>query len=138
MMSSSQKKMKKMTDVAFRSISIRVPTPDGTMYVNILEDDSYRACKVLISIGKAGASVSAWADAVGRLISKLLELGAGINFIIDELSALNTDRVAIDSTGEEVRSGPDGLALALMKYRTGKFQELKENLGVNTDAQSAG
>lgn len=114
----------------FRSVNVRVPTPDGTMYVTIMENENRRPFQILINIGKAGTSVSAWADALSRIVSKLFETGVGVNEIIEEFSLMGTDKVARMDDGSQVHSGPEGVAVALMRYRSGKFQELKEQLGV--------
>lgn len=129
-MTYQMRKMKKMmiNDKAYRSLNIRTIVPEGTMYVTVVEDEEHRASQIFVSIGKAGAQLSAWADALGRLATVLLESGIGINTIIEELSSLTSDKVAINTNGEEVHSGPEGLAMALIKYKNGKFQELKESL----------
>ena len=131
--------MKKMmsNDKAYRSLNIRTNVPEGTMYVTIVEDEDHRAGQIFISIGKAGAQVSAWADALGRLLTLLLESGVGINVLIEELSSLTSDKVAMNSNGEETHSGPEGVAMALIKYKLGKFNELKENLNAGLRTEPA-
>src|SRR3712207_7373047 len=42
----------------------------GTMFVNITEDDKGQPFEVFITLGKAGGSAMADAEAVGRLISR--------------------------------------------------------------------
>lgn len=111
------------------TISIRVPTPDGTMFVHVIEDEKAMPIEILITIGKAGASVAAWAAAMSRTCTLLLEQGLSINDLIAEFSSLTTDRVSIMKDGSNIRSGPEGIAVALTKYRTGKFRELKQQLG---------
>ncbi len=111
------------------TISIRVPTPDGTAFVHIIENREGKPAHVIINIGKAGVSVSAWAEAVARLCTMLLEKGTGINDLIDELSAITSEKVKVMQDNSKIRSGPEGIAVAFIKYRQGKFQELKSALG---------
>lgn len=118
---------------ASTTVSIRVPTPDGTAFVNIIEDDTGKPIQVIIIIGKAGVALAAWAEAVARLCTLLLQNGAGINNLIQELSLINSDRSRVLQDGEVIRSGPAGIVQALIKYRHAKFQELKNNLGTYED-----
>lgn len=122
-----------MDDTALNSVSIRVPTPDGTLFVNIMEDDTGKPVGMLIHIGKTGASVMAWAEGMARACTMAMQRGAGINDLISEFSSITTDRITMLQEGSVVRSGPEGVAVALMKYRREKFKELKETLGVRDD-----
>lgn len=121
-------------DVADRrsavTVSIKVPSPDGTMFVHIMEDETGTPRQILVHIGKAGLSVAAWADAISRTCSMLLQSGlVGVNDLINEFSSITTDKVRLTSDGEAVHSGPEAIARALIIYRKGKFQHLKEQLG---------
>ena len=118
---------------SFTTVSIRVPTPDGTAFVQVIEDDTGKPIQLIINIGKAGVPLSAWAEAVARLCTLLLQNGAGINNLIQELSLINSDKSTVLPEGSIVRSGPAGIVTALMKYRHAKFQELKANLGTYED-----
>ena len=114
---------------ASNTVSIRVPTPDGTAFVHIIEYAMGKPAHVIVNIGKAGVSVAAWAEAVARLCTMLLERGVSLNELIDELSAITSERVKIMADNSKIRSGPEGIAVALIKYRHGKFRELKNALG---------
>ena len=111
------------------TISIRVPTPDGTAFVHVIEGENGKPVHIIVNIGKAGVSVAAWAEAVARLCTMLLNKGVSLNELIDELSAITSEKVKIMSDNSRIRSGPEGIAVALIKYRHGKFNELKNVLG---------
>jgi len=62
----------------------------GTMHINVsfesLPDGTWRECQVFFEIGRSGDPLNAMLDAVARLCSKLLQTGAGLEVIIDQLS----------------------------------------------------
>lgn len=94
--------------------SVKVETPDGTLFVHIAEENG-RAREVLLNIGKSGYSLAAWSDALARMVSLALKHGIAMQDIVVELSNIHTDRVR-RSNGVAIHSGPDGLAVALMRY----------------------
>lgn len=100
------------------STTIRVRTPDGTMFVHIMEQQEAPR-HVLINIGKSGHSLQAWADALARVVSLALRSGLTLQSIITEVSNITTERGTY-SSGINVRSGPDGLAHALLQYIASK------------------
>lgn len=114
----------------FETLTVRVRTPDGTMFVIILEDKAGKPIGININIGKAGSPLVAWAQATAVLITRLLESGIGVNDIISELSELRAERAPVLSGAGQVpiRSGPDGLCFALMEYRKSKFKDLVSTL----------
>lgn len=118
----------------FETLTFRVRTPDGTMFVIVLDDVKGKPIGIHINIGKAGLPLSAWANATAALITRMLEAGVGINEIITELSELTTDKSVLSGDGQvPIRSGPDGLCFALMEYRKSKYRELVGTLDGNED-----
>lgn len=113
----------------YATTTTKVRTPDGTMFVIVLDDDSGKPVGIHINIGKAGSSLSAWANATAALVTKMLDHGIGLNEVIAELSELTTDKTVLSGDGNvPVRSGPDGLCYALMVYRKEKYRELVSTL----------
>lgn len=108
------------------NVCIEVKTPDGTMFVNVLEDENGAPIKVQIIIGKAGTSVAAWAQGTSNLVSSLLEKGEGINHIISLLSNQTSSKEIRSANGTTVRSAMEGVVSALIDYRRMKFNELKD------------
>ena len=111
-----------MIDANFKTFSVRVETPDGTMFVHILEDEKELPQKVIINVGKAGTNLTAWADAAARLVSKLLP---NVHGVIEELTGLTTARFSRLPKGEIIHSGPEGIAYALLKYRGERYKDNK-------------
>lgn len=98
------------------SVTIKVKTPDGKMFVTIAEDvETGKASHIQINIGKAGSGLQAWASTTAELCSLALSLGAKVEQLI-EINRVTSDRLSTDDDGHEVRSGPDGLAHALRVY----------------------
>lgn len=101
------------------SYTARIETPDGTMFVTIIENQN-KPIEVKVMIGKTGYSVFAWAEALAGVISLCLSSGVQIQQIIQEISNITTDKVRLSSTSS-VRSGPEGVALGMMKYMQRDF-----------------
>jgi hypothetical protein len=106
------------------STTIRVRTPDGSLFVSIVEQaDAPR--QVLLHIGKSGHSLQAWADALARVVSLALRSGLTLQAVVAEVSNITTERGT--PSGEIiVRSGPDGLAHALLQYQASKRRDASD------------
>lgn len=115
------------------SITIKTHTPDGTLFTTIVEElDAPR--QVLLNIGKSGHSLQAWADALARVITLALRSGLTLNSIIAEISNISTERRSF-SNGTTVRSGPEGLAHALLKYVSAKYVDQSDERPSRLDAE---
>jgi hypothetical protein len=116
------------------SITIAVNTPNGKMYVTILDDAEGRADEIIIHAGKTGGAVHAWAASLSRVMTSALQNGAGINDLIADLSSQTTsERAPFERNGVTIRSGPEGVCYALMQYRKMKYRELRDSLGASED-----
>jgi len=100
---------------ALTSVTIKVKTPDGSMFVTIAEKDN-EPVQIQINIGKAGGSLQAWSNVTAELCTLALSLGAKVEQLI-EIARVTSDRSVTDDSGRDIRSGPDGLAHALRVYR---------------------
>lgn len=111
---------------ALPSVTIKVATPDGTMFVNIVDTEDGRPTRVIITIGKAGSALMAWADSISRLATRLFKNGSSVNEVIQELTGIRADRLSL--SGEtEITSGPEGLAKALLiyqEYKSGTYRNV--------------
>lgn len=106
-----------LADKSYPCVSIHVPTPDGTMTVNFIEDHDGNLIDVHIFIGKTGASLAAWTNGMSLLLRQLLEVGKDITEILVSLSNITTHRIVYtESSKAPIRSGVDGLAYAIMRY----------------------
>lgn len=95
--------------------SIKVITPDGTLFVHLLEDDDGRPIRLLLNIGKNGYSLNAWASALAQAISLALRKGASVHDVIESISNITSDGNKREQRNG-VRSGPEGVVSALMRY----------------------
>jgi len=94
-------------------VTYRVPTPGGTAYITINEDDGgVREC--FISVSKAGSEIGSHVAAQGRLISNSLQWNVPIYTIINHLKGQKSSPVWAD--GEMVNSVPDAVAKKLEDY----------------------
>jgi len=120
-------------DRIYNSQTYQIRTPDGMMYINLLEDKDGSLVMIDVQIGKAGGSLRVWAHCMGRMLTMLLEHGAYIDDLVEELSSQTTDRLAIHQGNVKVRSGPEGIYVALMKYKLDKYERLKKELHVTNE-----
>lgn len=123
-------------DVVYKSTTIKVKTPDGTLFVDVLEDNDGKPFKLLARIGKSGSTTMAWVDAVAALASHVLETN-GLDYTIQTLYNIRSDRVVVTgmirNRAIEVHSGPEGFAYALSAYKRDKYNQLKDKLGLSED-----
>ena len=104
-------------------LTFKKETPVGTAYVavNCPEDAPHMPLEVFVTVGKAGSEVTAVSEALGRLISLCLRLTSPRSSrdraieIVNELYGIGGGR-ELGFGLNRVRSLPDGIAQALMKY----------------------
>jgi len=122
----TQRRKKRARPDKLRSMSLRKETPLGTMFVHVSEDDRGQPFDVFISLGKAGGSAMADAEAMGRLISLALRSGIPLNEVIRQMRGISSDR-AVGLGPNKVLSVPDAIGIALEEWwrdRQGVQQEL--------------
>jgi hypothetical protein len=122
-------KIETMEETKLDAITFQVPSPDGTMFVTVTEDRAGKPIAVFIHIGKAGAPIAAWSNALARMISLALDHGATINDIMVELSNQTSDKIRMTTQGESIRSSIEAVCHALMQYKRAKFDEVRGTLG---------
>lgn len=120
----------------FKSVTYQIYTPDGTMYVNLLDDKSDKLVGIDIQVGKAGGALRAWAHCFGRMLTMLIEHGTTIEEIITELSSQTSDKTRMNGNGISVRSGPEGVYYALMMYKGMKYEEIRRELRIGESKSS--
>jgi len=109
-----------------RGTTIRKETPLGTMFVNITEDDRGQPFEVFVTLGKAGGSAMADAEAMGRLISLALRSGIPLMEVHRQLRGISSDR-AVGLGPHKILSVPDAIGIALHEWfqdKQGVQQEL--------------
>lgn len=121
-----QRRMKRSRPDRLKSTSIRKETPLGTMYVHITEDEKGQPFEVFITLGKAGGSAMADAEAMGRLISLALRSGVPLMEVHRQLRGISSDR-AVGLGPNKILSVPDAIGIALHEWyqdKQGVQQEL--------------
>ena len=113
-------------------VSIRVDTPEGTMFVNIIEDKK-NPIGIDLHIGKAGSAIRAWSQSLARVMTIALEHGVTVNEIIAELSTQRSDRSRVGRNGNKIRSGPEGIAFALINYNRDRYIETANSLHLDEE-----
>ena len=101
------------------------------MFVNITEDDRGQPFEVFVTLGKAGGSAMADAEAMGRLISLALRSGIPMMEIHKQLRGISSDR-AVGLGPNKVLSVPDAIGIALYEWwqdKQGVQQELLASSG---------
>tara|TARA_B100000315_G_scaffold257118_1_gene304893 strand:+ start:12907 stop:15408 length:2502 start_codon:yes stop_codon:yes gene_type:complete len=96
------------------SVTDRVRTGHGNMYVSISFDETGKPFEVFANVGKAGGCDSANLEAVTRLISLALRSGIDPDVILEQLHGI-TCCPAWDE-GTLIRSAPDGVGHALSHH----------------------
>ena len=121
-----QRRAKRARPDRLRGTTIRKETPLGTMFVNITEDDRGQPFEVFVTLGKAGGSAMADAEAMGRLISLALRSGIPMMEVHKQLRGISSDR-AVGLGPSKVLSVPDAIGIALYEWwqdKQGVQQEL--------------
>ena len=122
-----QRRTKRARPDKLRSTSMRKETPLGTMFVHISEDDRGNAFDVFISLGKAGGSAMADAEALGRMVSLALRSGIALPEIVRQLRGISSDR-AVGLGPNKVLSMPDAVGIALEDWWRDKHQGVQQDL----------
>ena len=128
-----QRRMKRARPDKLRGTTIRKETPLGTMFVNITEDDRGQPFEVFITLGKAGGSAMADAEAMGRLISLALRSGIPLMELHRQLRGIGSDR-AVGLGPTKVLSVPDAIGIALEEWWRDK-QGVQQELIPGTEAR---
>src|SRR5690606_32541120 len=121
-----QRRAKRSRPDMLRGTTLRKETPLGVMFVNITEDERGQPFEVFISLGKAGGSAMADAEAMGRLISLALRSGIPLMEVHRQLRGISSDR-AVGLGPNKVLSVPDAVGMALEEWwraRQGVQQDL--------------
>jgi ribonucleoside-diphosphate reductase alpha chain len=114
-----QRRAKRARPNSLRGTTYRIETPLGVMFVNITEDEKGQPFEVFITLGKAGGSAMADAEAMGRLISLSLRSGIPLMEIHRQLRGISSDR-AVGLGPNKVLSVPDAIGIALEQWNREK------------------
>ncbi|MCX5765872.1 MAG: vitamin B12-dependent ribonucleotide reductase [Gemmatimonadetes bacterium] len=131
-----QRRQKRSRPDLLRGTTIRKQTPLGVMFVNITEDEKGQPFEVFISLGKAGGSAMADAEALGRLLSLGLRSGIPMSEIHRQLRGISSDR-AVGLGPNKILSMPDAVGLAIEEWQRAKQGVQQELLAAPSNSPSA-
>ena len=116
--------------IAQSSLTWKVMTPNGVMFVTIVESIDYLKkpvpINILIIIGKSGSAIMAWANMTASLISLLFKNKIDLEDVIAEISMNLSDHSVLQKPGVSIRSEPEGIKYALLRYQEDRNRRLEE------------
>lgn len=104
--------VRKRPDVV-QGFTHKVQTGLGTMYLTVNEVDG-QPFEVFATIGKSGRSITAKAEAIGRLVSLALRSGVAVNDIVAQIKGIGGEHPVFRGKGL-LLSIPDAIAWVLEK-----------------------
>lgn len=113
----------------YPNVTIAVATPAASLFIEITEDEFGKPIRIYINAGKCGSEMAAQASAMSEMATLILERENGFNDLLSHLSGITSSDTRTDSNGIKVRSVPEGLYVALMKYKQLKYNELITYVG---------
>jgi len=122
-----QRRAKRSRPDKLRGTTIRKETPLGVMFVNITEDEKGQPFEVFLTLGKAGGSAMADAEAMGRLISLALRSGIPMMEIHRQLRGISSDR-AVGLGPHKVLSVPDAIGIAIEEWHRDRVVGVQQEL----------
>ena len=95
--------------------TVRMNTGCGNLYVTINEDQEGKPFELFNHMGKAGGCAASQNEAIGRLISYAMRVGAKVDPLIKQLKGISCHRPAWGEDGK-ISSCSDAIGKALEKY----------------------
>jgi len=120
-----------------RGTTYRKETPLGVAFINVNEDEKGQPFEVFITLGKAGGSAMADAEAMGRLISLALRSGIPLDRVIRQLRGISSDR-AVGLGPNKVLSVPDAIGIALDEWWRDRVQGVQQEVFTTSEFRAPG
>jgi len=111
--------LKKLPNIR-QGATVSISTPSGTAHITMNHDDLGEPFEVFVEIGKAGSSIKAMAEAIGRLISLILRLEPirtkeKAALIVEQLSLIGGAH-SVGFGKDKVLSLPDAISKAMAEH----------------------
>ncbi len=103
----------------------KTKTGSGTLYTSVGIDEMGFPIEIFINISKHGSDVSAFSEALGRVVSIALQSGVSVDKIADTIIGITGDSSAWDN-GKLIKSVPDAVGRILKEYANKLNEYLKE------------
>ncbi|URA10329.1 adenosylcobalamin-dependent ribonucleoside-diphosphate reductase [Thermospira aquatica] len=114
---------------------IKTKTGSGTLYTSIGLDERGWPIEIFINISKHGSEVSAFSEALGRVISIALQNGVSPLDLADTLIGITGDSITWDN-GKVIKSVPDAIGKILKEYGERMVSRAQEGLLFETEPES--
>ncbi len=122
----SQRVVRDRPDVVY-GFTQKVKTGYGFLYLTVNEVDG-RPFEVFATIGKSGRSITAKAEAIGRLVSLALRSGVGVGDIVSQLKGIGGEHPVFQKK-DMLLSIPDAVSWILeSRYLQGRKAEMTNSL----------
>jgi ribonucleoside-diphosphate reductase alpha chain len=133
----TMRRQKRSRPDKLRGTTYRKETPLGVAFISINEDEKGQPFEVFITLGKAGGSAMADAEAMGRMISLALRSGIPLQSVIKQLRGISSDR-AVGLGPNKVLSVPDAIGIALDDWWRDKVQGVPQDLFTTNELRAPG
>jgi ribonucleoside-diphosphate reductase alpha chain len=133
----TMRRQKRSRPDKLRGTTYRKETPLGVAFISINEDEKGQPFEVFITLGKAGGSAMADAEAMGRMISLALRSGIPLQSVIKQLRGISSDR-AVGLGPNKVLSVPDAIGIALDDWWRDKVQGVPQDLFTTSELRARG
>ncbi|WP_092117892.1 vitamin B12-dependent ribonucleotide reductase [Desulfonatronum thiosulfatophilum] len=122
----AQRVVRERPDVVY-GFTQKVKTGYGFLYLTVNEVDG-RPFEVFTTIGKSGRSITAKAEAIGRLVSLALRSGIGVEDIVSQLKGIGGEHPVFQKK-DILLSIPDAVSWILeSRYMQGRKAEMTDTL----------
>src|SRR5262249_29548032 len=108
----------------------------GVMFVNITEDEKGQPFEVFITLGKAGGSAMAGAEAISRLLSLALRSGIPMMEIHPQFRGISSER-PVGLGPDKVLSGPHAIGNAVAERHRDRVVGVQQGLMPTADQGGA-
>ncbi|NCC23753.1 MAG: hypothetical protein EOM25_00940, partial [Deltaproteobacteria bacterium] len=105
----------------------KVKTGLGELYLTVNEHEEGKPFEVFATIGRSGRSITAKAEAIGRLVSLILRSGIPVEEVVKQLKGIGGEHPVFQKKGM-LLSIPDAVAWVLEnRYMSGRTPKSKAN-----------
>ena len=114
--------------------TIRLNLPQGALYVTANFESNNKLREVFINLGKTGSDEKSYCEAIGRLVSKYLQIGGDVSEVIKSLKGIKANSSISWDRGIKLYSIPDSIGQALEIMSGEKRRLFAVPLAVSEDA----
>ncbi len=92
--------------------TMKMKLPDGSLYVTA-NFDAVSIREVFINLGKSGQEEKSYTEAIGRLVSKYLQIGGSVEEVVASLKGIKSSSSIAWDRGMKIYSVPDAIGKSL-------------------------